>query len=32
LHTVSGGKVIAYLRFDRADGEMTAGEAKVTRA
>lgn len=32
LHTVSGGKAIAYLRFDRADGEMTAGEAKVTRA
>ncbi|AUJ64672.1 folate-binding protein YgfZ [Aestuarium zhoushanense] len=32
LHTVSGGKGIAYLRFDRADGEMTAGEAKVTRA
>jgi folate-binding protein YgfZ len=31
LFTQSGGKGIAYLRFDRAKGEMTAGEASVTR-
>lgn len=30
LFTQSGGKAIAYLRFDRAKGEMTAGGAKVT--
>jgi hypothetical protein len=30
LHTASGGKAIAYLRFDRATGPMTAGEAQVT--
>lgn len=29
LHTVSGGFGIAYLRFDRAKGEMRAGEAVV---
>ena len=29
LHTVSNGKGIAYLRFDRATGEMTAGDATV---
>lgn len=30
LYTQAGGKGIAYLRFDRAKGEMTAGDAKVT--
>ena len=30
LYTQSKGKGIAYLRFDRAGGPMTAGEAKVT--
>jgi len=30
LHTRAGDEAIAYLRFDRADGEMTAGEARVT--
>ncbi len=30
LFTQSGGKALAYLRFDRAKGEMTAGDAKVT--
>jgi folate-binding protein YgfZ len=30
LYTQSGGRAIAYLRFDRAKGEMQAGEAKVT--
>ena len=29
LYTQSGGTGIAYLRFDRAKGEMLAGEAKV---
>jgi folate-binding protein YgfZ len=29
LFTQSGGKALAYLRFDRVDGEMTVGEAKV---
>lgn len=32
LHTISGGKALAYLRFDRAEGEMTAGAAKIRRA
>ncbi|MCA0995465.1 YgfZ/GcvT domain-containing protein [Alloyangia pacifica] len=32
LYTQSGGLGIAYLRFDRADGEMTAGEATLRRA
>jgi folate-binding protein YgfZ len=31
LFTQAGGKGIAYLRFDRAKGEMIAGEAVVTR-
>jgi folate-binding protein YgfZ len=31
LHTRSGNKAIAYLRFDRATGEMRAGEARVRR-
>ncbi len=31
LFTQAGGKGIAYLRFDRAKGDMTAGEATVTR-
>jgi tRNA-modifying protein YgfZ len=30
LFTQSGGKGIAYLRFDRAEGPMEAGDAKVT--
>ncbi len=30
LHTRSGDKAIAYLRFDRAGGEMQAGDATVT--
>lgn len=30
LHTVANGKGIAHLRFDRAKGEMIAGEAPVT--
>ncbi len=29
LFTQSGGKAIAYLRFDRATGDMTAGDATV---
>lgn len=29
LFTQSGGRAIAYLRFDRAKGDMTAGEATV---
>ena len=31
LFTQSGGKAIAYLRFDRADGEMQAGAATLRR-
>lgn len=31
LHTISGRKALAYLRYDRAKGEMTAGAAKVQR-
>ena len=31
LHTVSGDTGLAYLRFDRAEGELTAGEATLTR-
>ncbi len=31
LHTVSGDTGLAYLRFDRADGVLTAGEATLTR-
>lgn len=30
LFTQSGGKGIAYLRFDRAKGEMQAGDARVS--
>jgi len=30
LFTQSGGKAIAHLRFDRAKGPMTAGDAQVT--
>ena len=30
LHTVAGGRAIAYLRFDRATGPMEAGAARVT--
>jgi folate-binding protein YgfZ len=29
LHTVAGGEGLAWLRFDRAGGEMTAGDATV---
>ena len=29
LHTTSGGRGLAYLRFDRAAGELTAGSAKI---
>ncbi|WP_373635212.1 folate-binding protein YgfZ [Yoonia sp. SS1-5] len=32
LHTISGDAGIAYLRFDRANGPMQAGDATVTRA
>jgi folate-binding protein YgfZ len=32
LFTQSGGKAIAYLRFDRATGPMEAGSARVTWA
>lgn len=32
LHTRSGDRAIAYLRFDRADGPLCAGEARVSRA
>ena len=31
LHSRSGDTALAYLRFDRAKGEMQAGDAKVTR-
>lgn len=31
LHTVAGDRAIAWLRFDRAEGEMTAGSARVRR-
>jgi folate-binding protein YgfZ len=29
LHTRSGSRALAYLRFDRAEGDMTAGDATV---
>ncbi len=32
LHTRSGDRAIAYLRFDRAEGDMQAGEATVRLA
>ena len=31
LHTVAGEHALAYLRFDRADGELKAGDATLTR-
>lgn len=31
LYSQAGGKGIAYLRFDRAQGEMQAGDATLTR-
>lgn len=31
LHTVSGDQGLAYLRFDRAKGEMQAGDAVIRR-
>lgn len=31
LHTVAGDKGLAFLRFDRAEGEMQAGEATLRR-
>lgn len=31
LHTVSGDRALAFLRFDRAEGEMQAGQATLTR-
>ena len=31
LYTQSGGAGLAHLRFDRAEGEMTAGEARLRR-
>jgi hypothetical protein len=30
LHSRAGDTALAYLRFDRAVGDMTAGEARVT--
>ena len=32
LHTRSGDRAIAYLRLDKADGDLMAGEAKVSLA
>ena len=31
LYTTANGKALAYLRFDRAQGEMTAGTATLHR-
>ena len=31
LHTIAEGRALAYLRFDRAQGELTAGGATVRR-
>lgn len=31
LHTVAGGEALAHLRFDRAGGEMQAGDATLRR-
>lgn len=31
LHTTAGGEGLAYLRFDRAEGPLTAGSARLTR-
>lgn len=30
LHTVAGNQALAYLRFDRAGEDMTAGDAKIS--
>jgi tRNA-modifying protein YgfZ len=30
LHTVAGDRGLAWLRFDRAEGPLTAGEARLT--
>lgn len=32
LHTIAGDRGLAYLRYDRATGPMTAGDARITRA
>ena len=32
LYTQSGGRAIAYLRFDRMDGPLTAGDARISAA
>ncbi len=32
LHSRAGDAAIAWLRFDRAEGEMTAGDTRVSRA
>ena len=32
LHTVAGDRALAYLRFERATGEMRAGDASVRRS
>ena len=31
LHTIAGDRALAYLRFDRASDEMTAGDATIRR-
>ena len=31
LHTVRGDRALAWLRFDRAEGAMTAGPARLWR-
>ena len=31
LHSTAAGRGLAYLRFDRADGPMTAGTARLER-
>ena len=31
LHTVAGDSGLAFLRFDRAEGDMQAGDARLTR-
>ncbi len=32
LHSIAGDSALAWLRFDRAEGEMTAGDARVRRS
>ena len=32
LHSVADGQALAYLRFDRAKGDMVAGDAVITRS